>query len=132
MKVITETDRVYYYLTKDKDEMIAIKYYANETMFKGASLCDMCAEHDDIYYLCPELGSNGLCTKCFRSYKMRASWYESDKSFMFNQLIIYVLNYGLTFSEEDLDLINEYFASHSHRDKVDIRHFIKKYNGGDN
>lgn len=128
MRLIQETDRVYLYLTKEKEKMIAIKYYYKETEFKQDSICDMCASPDKLYYLCPELGHKALCTSCFRSYRQRSKWYQEDLHFSFNTLLVFVLQYGLTFDDTDLDLIQEYFDDHSHRE-VNIRKFIRESRG---
>lgn len=125
MKVLNETNRVYYYSNKDKDPMIAIKYYSNETIPGNASICDMCGTHDELYYLCPELGHKALCTNCFKSYKLRCSWYESDKSYTLNTLLCFIIRYKLSFTEEDLDIIDLYLSEHSHREKLSIREIIK-------
>lgn len=125
MKLLKETDRIYYYLTKDEDSMIALKYYSKETMLEDKSVCDMCCTHDDVYYLCPELGHNALCTNCFKSYRLRCSWYESDKSYVLNTLLCFVIKYKLSFTEEDLDIIDLYLADHLHREKLSIREIIR-------
>ena len=128
MRLIQETDRVYLYMTKDKDKMIAIKYYSKETEMKDRSLCDMCATYDKLYYLCPELGHKGLCSACFRSYRQRSKWYQEDLHFSMNTLVQFVLQYGLTFDDEDLDLIQEFMDDHAHRG-LSIRKFIRDNRG---
>ena len=129
MKLLKETDRVYYYLTKDKDAMIALKFKMEETSMAGDSQCDTCNLPANDYFFCPELGNRLKCTNCFRSYKMDSCWYESDKDFVLNTLLCMVVSYSEKFTEQDLDIINEYLAEHSHREKLDIRHFIKQYGG---
>lgn len=131
MKLIKETDRIYLYEDNQGELEIAIKTTDEDQIYDFYTQCDGCGAHSKVYYLCPELATHSRCDKCFREYRKRARWYQEDMHTIFNCLIIYaarphqVALKDLQLTEEDLDLINQYFESHSNR-RVDIRNFMRR------
>lgn len=127
MKLLKETDRIYYYLTKDKEPMIAIKFKLEELSPLKEPHCLTCNSPCTLYYFCPELGFHSKCYHCFRHYKMESEWDQLYRDQIFNILLTVIITNTDKLTEEDLDIINLYFREHSHRDKVDVRKFIKNY-----
>ena len=77
----------------------------------GFAVCDLCNADSDVYmYLCPELGSRALCEKCFEEHKGRVKFYQEDVPYILNSLLSFVNNYGLSFNEADLRIIDIYIA----------------------
>lgn len=130
MTIIKEIGKVVLYKPKSGDLLITLKLFDVDTNLTRGDVCDFCNKQTTHFYLCPELGHNAICEKCFNDRYSRAKWYEEDKHFAFNTLISFVCHYDLTFSDEELDLINEFFEEHSHRDKVDIRKFMEVFKNG--
>lgn len=126
MKSKDNDTRIVFYSGKDDETEIAVKVSLKEAIkWGGFGMCDMCGLIDNELYLCPELGHKALCPKCFKEHKKMVKWYTEDLHFTFDTLIQYVLNYKLKWSESDLDLIDEFFASKGHL-SLHIRKFIEE------
>ena len=130
MKVLKETDNILLYKPNSGNVLIAIKLFDSNSVLTQGGVCDFCNKQTTHFYLCPELGHNAICEDCFKSRLSRAKWYEEDMHFAFNTLISFVCHYDLKFTEESLDIINEFFEEHSHRDKIDIRKFMEVFKNG--
>lgn len=123
MKVIKETNQLILYKSTTGDVLISIKII--DSKLSGAHVCDFCNADSILMYLCPELGYNAICENCFKEHSKDAKWYVEDMHPIFNTLIDFICNYDLSFTEEELDIVNEFFEEHSHRDKIDIRKFME-------
>lgn len=116
--------KVILYDDKNDDIEITVQCTQGECLaWGGLGLCDLCGNECDEIYLCPELGSKGLCQGCFKEHKKMVQWYVEDTNAVFNTLIIFVQRYNLNLSENDLELINEFFRSKGHM-SLDIRRFM--------
>lgn len=105
-------DRVFIYDGSDGHKELAIKVTTEECFnWGGLAVCDLCNEDSDGFlYLCPELGSNALCSKCFEEHKGRVKFYQEDVPYILNSLLSYANNYGLEFSDTDMKTILTYVA----------------------
>lgn len=105
-------DRVFIYDGSDEHCELAIKVTVEECFnWGGLAVCDLCNEDSHEYmYLCPELGSNALCEKCFEEHKGRVKFYQEDSPYIINSLLSYVKNYSLFFTDNDLKTITKFIA----------------------
>lgn len=102
-------DRVILYNGADNEQELAIKCSIKECVnWGGFGICDLCGMVDSVIYLCPELGSKGLCSKCFNEHKTRVKWYPEDTKFILAALDNFIEYYKLEFTPHDMDLIEAF------------------------
>lgn len=131
IKCLHSTKNLYIYENTDGDIMMGIEVHPEQTLLKNNSRCDWCGEHAPVMFFVPELGDRLMCSKEFSDYRKRSKWYIEDLHTVLNNLIIFILkSYKvLNYTEEELDLIDEYMQSKTRR-IFPIRQFIK--NEGEN
>jgi hypothetical protein len=130
MKIEKESNEIVLYRPASKDLLMAFKLFDVDSVLTQGQTCDLCGAHTSQFYICPELGHNAICKKCFNDRYSRAKWYTEDMHFVINLIIELVCKWDLHFSEKSLDLIDEFFAEHSHRDKLSIRKFVGMFQDG--
>lgn len=139
---IIETEHLYVYNDNDSEIQIAFKVQQDTVTcnittdnssqtYEMKSACDLCGKHSKLYYVCPELPNHGICYACFTQHKKNVKWYQEDMHVIFNQILSNVLFNDLLkdITQEELDLIDNYFEAHSNH-PLKIREFIKKYGKG--
>lgn len=122
MKVFNETDRILYYMNRDYDEMITLKF---NTSNLDKCTCDSCNKEQDLVYISPFLMDRQYCMDCAKSplYNVKFNIAESQK--VYNDLIQLALRLSDELTDLDYNLINRFFATHSSR-HIDIHKFIQK------
>ena len=88
--------------------------------------CDWCGNIDTEYMFFPELGHKVSCKKCAKSHNKIVKWYVEDTHTVFNSIILFVITYDIGWTENDYDVIDEFFKSKGHNE-IKIRELIRRF-----
>lgn len=123
---IKETNRLLMFRNPDEEEILVIKTNRDDLIHKEMR-CSLCGGKSYNYYILPR--TDGLfiyCNLCFQWYRKDIDWKTIYYTDVFDNLINFVLKNRTMFTEEDLDLIDEFFDLKTNK-KVRIRRFIERW-----